>query len=176
MKATIRTLMLSMMTLSLFGGLTMNAISVVAQDDTDSYAVTVEEDEVYELVIEDEDAATERAVMIDDSRVAPSAPRIGVYGRIVSNGMRVDRVNYDSVAYDAGLERGDVIMKINGRRITSMATYRRALQEAVDFRDGRVTMTVENIRWHTGESSQRYVNQTIYLPVPASDGSGGFGG
>lgn len=168
MKATHRIALFSLATFATVFSLAYPSQAVMAQDEDETYAVTLEDEEAAPAMVEDR----------DDRMVDPGVPtpRLGFHGRIVSNGLRVERVDYGSVAFDAGLERGDVIMKVNGRRLTSMSGYRRALLEAVDYRDGRVTLTVENVRWHTGESSQRYINRTVYLPVPASSHGGGFGG
>lgn len=114
--------------------------------------------------------------------IAPDreVPRLGFEGRIVGSGLRIERVFYGTLAYDAGLERGDVIREINGRHIDSVFEYQQALLDAQDFRDGRVRLLIDNVRWHRGESSQRWVTRTIFLPVICSDGGfspgGTFGG
>jgi len=174
--------LLSILTLTTLGALALTAKPAAAQEEgeeaqpvmvEEKTVLLVDEEEVY-LVEEDEVYLVEEApVHLARPRVA--APRLGFEGRIVSNGLRIDRVNYDSLAFDLGLERGDVILKVNGRRVTSMEGYRRLLVDAVENRDGEVTLQIENIRWHTGESSQRYVNRTVYLPVSNNSGSS-FGG
>ena len=99
---------------------------------------------------------------------------------MTNDGLRIERVSYNSLAYDAGLERGDVIHEVNGQHIDSMMDYQRAMIDARDNRDGRVRLFIENVRWHTGESSQRWVTRTVYLPHchPLDDfgGGGSFGG
>lgn len=168
MKATHRIALLSLVTLSTLCGLAYPGKLAIAQDEVETYALTLEQEDAEPAMVE------EREIRMVDPGIP--TPRLGFHGRIVANGLRVDRVDYDSLAFEIGLERGDVITKVNGRRITSMSGYRRALLEAVEYRDGRVNLVVENVRWHTGESSQRYVNRTVYLPVPASGFGGGFGG
>lgn len=168
MKATHRIALFSLATLATAFSLTYPSHAAMAQEEDETYAITLEDEEAAPAMVEERDNR-----MVDPG--IPT-PRLGFHGRIVSSGLRVERVDYGSLAFDAGLERGDVITKVNGRRLTSMSGYRRALLEAVNYRDGRVTLTVENIRWHTGESSQRYINRTVYLPAPASDHDGSFGG
>ena len=103
-------------------------------------------------------------------------PRLGFEARVTNDGLRIERVFYGTLAFDAGLERGDVIHEINGRHIDSEHEYRQALLDAQDFRDGRVRLLIENVRWHYGQSSQRWVTRTIYLPhVCDNDGFGGGG-
>lgn len=168
MKATHRIALLSLVTLTTLSSFAFSSHLVLAQEEDETYALTTEDEEAAAAMVEERELR-----MVDPG--SPT-PRLGFHGRIVSNGLRVDRVDDGSLAFDVGLERGDVIMKVNGRRITSMSAYRRALLEAVEYRDGRVNLTVENVRWHTGESSQRYLNRAVYLPVPASGFGGGFGG
>ena len=162
---TLKTLSLvSLTSLVLVGGSAMNAS---AQDDRvrPRAATTIQE----EYVAGD----NEMRVIGPDSR---PAPRLGFNGTVIATGLRVEGVDYGSLAFDAGLERGDVITSVNGRRIQSMSGYRRALCDAVDHNDGRVRLVIENVRWHTGESSIRYVTRTIHLPHHHHGGGGGGGG
>ncbi|HRF01772.1 MAG TPA: PDZ domain-containing protein [Pirellulaceae bacterium] len=158
-------------TLSLVGLASLVAVglggsTLRAQDDAPRALMLIEDEEMI-------DDAPGVHVIGPESR---PAPRLGFHGRIVSHGLRIDSVDYDSLAFQAGLERGDVILEINGREIRSMMGYRRALLDAVDYRDGRVRMKVENVRWHTGESRHRYVWRTIFLPVSCHVGGGAGGG
>ncbi|MEZ6105491.1 MAG: PDZ domain-containing protein [Pirellulaceae bacterium] len=90
-------------------------------------------------------------------------PKLGFEGRMTNQGLRIERVLYNSLAYDAGLEQGDVISRVNGW-IDSMQDYQRAMIEARDHHNGRVQLRIDNVRWHSGESGQRWVNRTVYLP------------
>lgn len=109
-------------------------------------------------------------------RVGPDlndVPRLGFDGRMINGRLKVEGVAYGSLAEEAGLERGDVIAEVNGRTIRSMGDYQQALLDAQDG-NGRVRLLIENVRWHTGESSQRWVNRTVYL-FRSGGGNGGGG-
>ena len=73
-------------------------------------------------------------------------------------GMRILSTSYGSPANQAGLERGDVIFSINGRRILCQFDYDGALQDAALYRGGFVNMTVRNVRYDMGTSFQEFVN------------------
>lgn len=99
-------------------------------------------------------------------RVAPtvspmpgSTPRLGFMGQMIYGyGMRVMGTNYGSPANLAGLERGDIIFSINGRRILCQYDYDSALQDAAMYRGGFVSLTVRNVRYDMGLSYQEFVN------------------
>ena len=128
--------------------------------------------------VADDDGDREQAVRI----IGPETetPKLGFEGRMTNQGLRIERVLYNSLAYDAGLEQGDVISRVNGVRIESMQDYQRAMIEARDYHNGRVQLRIDNVRWHSGESGQRWVNRTVYLPrldrPDDFDGGGTFGG
>ena len=127
------------------------------------------------LTIDDEEVQVVGPVQ---AVVAPDRepPRLGFEGRIVNGGLRIERVFLNTLADDAGLERGDVIREVNGVRIGSMYDYQQALLDAQDFNNGRVRLLIDNVRWHRGESSQRWVTRTVRLPVLCNDGGFGPGG
>lgn len=115
------------------------------------------------------------------TRVAPAVsplvsgvPRLGFMGQMINGrGMRVVSTNYGTPAYRAGLERGDVIYYIGGRRILSHFDYDSALQDAIRFDGGWVTMVVRNVRFDMGLSFQEFVTVSTYLEgyaVPAAGG------
>lgn len=61
--------------------------------------------------------------------VVPRQPRLGFYGHMEYGwGMMVDRVRWGTPASRVGLEPGDVIVRINDRRIRTDYDYYRALQ------------------------------------------------
>lgn len=74
---------------------------------------------------------------------------LGFYGHSHGHGVEVLRVDFGSYAQRLGLERGDVIIGVNGRHVHSMADYKRALAragsrvwlEVVDVRTGNVVST-----------------------------------
>lgn len=60
--------------------------------------------------------------------VVPTQPRLGFYGHMEYGfGMMVDRVFWGTPASRAGLEPGDVIVRINNRRIRTDYDYYQAL-------------------------------------------------
>ena len=116
---------------------------------------------------------------VPKTRVAPAVappgyggvPRLGFMGQIISGyGMRVMRTNYGSPADRAGLEGGDIIISINGRRIRNQYDYNDALRQAALYNAGYVSMSVRNIRYDTGLSSREFVRVSTRLSeyaVPA---------
>lgn len=140
-------------------------------------SVNAQETEMRTLALTADDSGA-YAVEPEVRVIGPSrpAPRLGFDGRMTYDGLRVERVHFGTDAYDIGLERGDVIHEVNGRHIDSMVDYQEALLDAVDFNNGRVRLRIENVRWHTGESSQRWVTRTIRLAVPCHSDGGSMGG
>ena len=62
-------------------------------------------------------------------RIVPHQPRLGFYGHLEpGRGMVVDYVPWGTPAFRVGLERGDVIVQINHRRIRSYRDYFGALR------------------------------------------------
>jgi S1-C subfamily serine protease len=83
---------------------------------------------------------TQRFVLPGDPIRRPQ-PTLGFYGHIDQGiGMHVERVVYGSLAEQIGLQSGDVILAINGRRITCEHDYILALEQAW----GRTTMVVRD--------------------------------
>ena len=83
--------------------------------------------------------------------VGISTPKLGfdgtyhmLYGRY--SGIFVSDVYRYSLASRVGLERGDVIVKINGTALRSDADYHRALRNARDYNYGNVRLLVDNRR------------------------------
>lgn len=62
--------------------------------------------------------------------VQPPMPVLGIYGRITSQGMLVTDVVRGTEAWEIGLERGDVIVEIDGRHIHSQRDYDIAMSRA----------------------------------------------
>jgi S1-C subfamily serine protease len=85
---------------------------------------------------------------------SPVRPHLGIMEHFQFGlGMVVDQVFPGSSADRMGLERGDVIHRINGHEIANEWTYRHALNQAVQFDNGRVNLHVMNAR--TGMRSVR---------------------
>lgn len=113
------------------------------------------------------DAPTERAVMPyvmppGGSPGVGSRPRLGFMGTMIYGyGMRVDHVTFGMPAQRAGLESGDVIWSIEGRRILSRRDYDEALWHAAIHHGGWVHMIVKNIRFDMGLSHQQFVSVSV---------------
>ena len=93
-------------------------------------------------------------------------PKLGIWGHMDYRGMVVDSVAPNSPAAKLGLESGDVVVRINGQRVDSIFTYQTLLRDAVNYKHGHVSVLVENIRWHSGQSFEKYVTSTTHLPNP----------
>ena len=93
--------------------------------------------------------------------VAPTRrPRLGVSGRMTNRGYRISYVKPYSVAARMGLEKGDVIVRVNDVFLRSSSELVATLDEAANshYYRGEVSLKVDNIRWHQHLSHQRYVN------------------
>jgi hypothetical protein len=60
--------------------------------------------------------------------------------------MYVNYVAPGTTAQWLGLEHGDIIVRINNRRIHSQFDYTQALQDAVYYNGGQVVLLVDNVR------------------------------
>ena len=110
-----------------------------------------------------------------------SRPRLGFHGHMIPGyGMRVDHVLYGTPAQQIGLERGDVLWRIDGRRILSRMDYDQALQQAAWYQGGWLTLTVRNVRYDMGMSSQQFVTVSVRVmggyAVPVAGSSPGLPG
>lgn len=89
----------------------------------------------------------------------PHTPRLGIMGHFrAGRGMVVNSVNPKTFAARIGLERGDVIVRINDRQINSERVYDESLWTAVRFLDGYVDLVILDGR--TGRTTHRtgYLN------------------
>lgn len=79
------------------------------------------------------------------------SPKLGFHGRLIAGvGMQIVSVNYGGVAHREGLETGDIIVEINGRRIVQEYDYERALVDAAVYGHGHVNLLVKNVRYRPG--------------------------
>ncbi len=89
-------------------------------------------------------------------------------------GERVTHVSRRGLAAEMGLERGDIILRMNGHRLDYHGSWNDALREAMWNHGGWVRLAIRDVR--TG----RTVNREIYLgtnPGPITPKSrGGFDG
>lgn len=89
-------------------------------------------------------------------------PRLGFHGHMIHGyGMRVDHVLVGTPAQQVGLEGGDVIWRIDGRRILSRFDYDNAMRNAALYQGGWLTLTVRNVRYDMGQSYQQFVTVSV---------------
>lgn len=107
-------------------------------------------------------------VLVDPGYQQPT-PKLGFNGQMIHGyGMKVINVNWGSAAKRAGLEPGDIIVKINGQWIRSQWDYNQALQNAANYNWGKVSMKVQNVRHKWGYNVPKYAFVKTVL-----DGYGG---
>lgn len=91
-----------------------------------------------------------------------NAPRLGFWGTwIPGQGVVVKRVFPGSFAAKYGIEPGDMIVEVNGRRVTSQASYYQALSQSRYTRIANVL--VKNVRYYPGGSAHPYVHLVMKL-------------
>lgn len=139
------------------------------------------------------DSITESAPAADGAttRVMPyvapgpgigSKPRLGFTGSAIHGyGIRINSVVYGMPAQQAGLEPGDVIVRMNGRAISCLHDYEHELNQSVWYRGGWVSLVVRNVRYDMGLSANEYVSMSVRAiggsipaPTPIPYG-GGYG-
>ena len=93
-------------------------------------------------------------------------PKLQFSGRLIPGvGMQVIDVVFGGVAYGVGLEPGDVIVQIDGRRIANPFDYENALLNAAIYQDGHVDLVVRNVRYQPGcRINQEFVQVHADLP------------
>lgn len=94
-------------------------------------------------------------------------PKLGFNGRLIPGvGMQILSVNYGGVAHREGLETGDIIVEINGRRMMYEFDYERALVDAAVYNYGQISVLVRNIRYRPGcYLNPAFVRIDSQLPV-----------
>ena len=106
-------------------------------------------------------------------RVAPLIPggspvRLGVYYNLIPGyGYQINSVSWGSLASQVGLEPGDVLLSVNGFRMTHHGAHYPALQQA-QYNGGNVWMRIRDVR--TGFVVTRSAN------LFAWSGGGVYGG
>jgi len=99
--------------------------------------------------------------------VPPVQPRLGInYTVIPCHGYRVNYVVWGTPAARMGLEPGDVVLSINGTRLTYNGAHTYALSRAVHT-GGWVTLRIRDVR--TGWVVTRSGN--LFASYPGGDGA-----
>ena len=70
-------------------------------------------------------------------------PKLGFIGDINCHGMEVLEVSRFSTAAEIGLEPGDVILKVNGRKVTSHENFQFLLYDALANHHGHAELLVK---------------------------------
>ena len=87
---------------------------------------------------------------------SPATPQLGInYTVIPGYGYRVNYVNWGGPAAQAGVEPGDVILAINGTRLTYNGAHVQALSNT-GMNSGWVSLRIRDVR--TGWAVDRMVN------------------
>ena len=74
-------------------------------------------------------------------------PRFGFSSYNINGvGERVTYVRWGSLASQFGLERGDLILSMNGHRLTYHGSWNDALEDAFFHHDGLVRLKIRNVR------------------------------
>lgn len=74
------------------------------------------------------------------------SPKLGFVGEMNCHGMLILEVKRFSLAERAGLEPGDVIKTVNGRKVRSHQQFKQLLQNALIYHQGHADMLVKNVR------------------------------
>ncbi|MEM7456508.1 MAG: PDZ domain-containing protein [Planctomycetota bacterium] len=105
-------------------------------------------------------------------QVVPALPatcafiaKLQITGRIIPGvGMQVVTVQYGGAAFNIGLEPGDIIVQMDGRRIMSRYDYDMAMYNAAVFGGGDVDLVIRNVRYRPGCTiNPMYVSRRAFL-------------
>lgn len=70
-------------------------------------------------------------------------PKLGFIGKINCHGMEVLEVSRFSTAAEIGLEPGDIILKVNGQKVTSHDRFQHLLYDALEGHGGHAELLVK---------------------------------
>jgi len=93
---------------------------------------------------------------------------------MTGQGLRIVSVTCGSHAERIGLETGDVITRIDGRRFFSIAQFRNILGHVIVHHGGRLRLRILNIRHFYDPWQPMYVNRIYFLPTIVPCPSPGF--
>jgi hypothetical protein len=119
-----------------------------------------------------------RTTYVQPYIVPSDLPKLGFSGQIIAGqGMRIAWVAPGGLVARAGLESGDVIVRMNGRLILCQTDYELALRSAV-ANGGHLDLVVRNIRSGFDWSAPQYVavHIDLYNAWPLYSGSALAGG
>ena len=118
--------------------------------------------------------------------------RLGIQGQMLYGyGMKIISVNWNSPLRQVGAEHGDVVKKINGQDINTLADYHNALNQSLMYNGGWASLVIRNVRYGYEWGAPQFVHVSVRVlhsgggyPVPvsgaaaASSGGGGvpYGG
>ena len=92
------------------------------------------------------------------------APTLGIQAVMNYGWVEVTGTVLRSPASRLGLEPGDRILEINGRKIHGLDCMTAALRDAAEFNNGQIQVLIDNVRARRGEyGAQRYVTGHTYL-------------
>lgn len=95
--------------------------------------------------------------------------KLGISGQTIGNyGVKIIGVQTGSLADRLQLERGDIILSVNGCRVRSVSELRGALKDAIR-KGGKVVIKVDNIRARQGHCDQRIVVVRGHLSECSAD-------
>lgn len=102
--------------------------------------------------------------LVPPGPIAPT-PRLGFRGYLRRGwGMMVNYALPGTHAARLGLEPGDVIVRLNGHRITSAQVWNVQMRRSVYVHGGRLTLLIDNVRARTGHNGgPRYVFRTVWM-------------
>lgn len=107
---------------------------------------------------------------------SPGLPPISLGFTAVMNGqgLRIVSVTCGSHAERIGLETGDVITRIDGRKFFSIAQFRNILAHVIIHHNGRLKLRIRNIRHYYDPWQPMYVNRVYFLPTFVPYSSPGY--
>ncbi|MGI9516748.1 MAG: PDZ domain-containing protein [Pirellulaceae bacterium] len=110
--------------------------------------------------------------------------RLGIQGQMLyGRGMKILSVDWNSPLRQVGAEHGDIVERINGRQINTLADYHSALNDSLNYNGGWVSLVIHNVRYGYEWGAQEHVYVSVRVlytgggyPVPVAGAAAGGGG